>query len=45
MRSDVHDRPLDGAALLAEVGSPVHGAALLFVGTVREVNDGRAIAR
>ena len=44
MRSDVHDRPLDGAALLAEVGSPVHGAALLFVGTVREVNDGRAVS-
>jgi molybdopterin synthase catalytic subunit len=44
MRSDVHDRPLDGAALLAEVGSPVHGAAILFVGTVREVNDGRAVS-
>jgi molybdopterin synthase catalytic subunit len=43
MRTDVHERPLDGAALLAEVASPRHGAALLFVGTVREVNDGRAV--
>ena len=43
MRSAVHDRPIDVGALLAEVGAPANGAALLFVGTVRDVNDGRAV--
>ncbi len=43
MRSDVHERPIDVAALLAEVASPANGAAILFVGTVRDVNDGRAV--
>ncbi|HEX6058553.1 MAG TPA: molybdenum cofactor biosynthesis protein MoaE, partial [Gemmatimonadaceae bacterium] len=43
MRSAIVERPLDAAALLAEVGSPANGAAVLFVGTVRDVNDGRAV--
>ena len=43
VRSAVHDRAIDLAALLAEVSGPSNGAALLFVGTVRDVNDGRAV--
>src|SRR4051812_7105531 len=34
---------IDPAAVLAEVASPAHGASLLFVGTVREVNDGKPV--
>jgi molybdopterin synthase catalytic subunit len=43
MRSALVDRPIDITALLAEVSAARHGAALLFVGTVRDVNDGRAV--
>jgi molybdopterin synthase catalytic subunit len=43
MRSAIVDRPIDSAALLAEVARHANGAAILFVGTVREVNDGRAV--
>ena len=43
MRSALVDAPLDPARLLAEVSAPSNGAALLFVGTVREVNEGRAV--
>ena len=43
MRSAIVERPRDPPALLAEVSSPANGAAVLFVGTVREVNDGRAV--
>jgi molybdopterin synthase catalytic subunit len=35
--------PIDPAALLQSVASPRHGAILLFLGVVREVNDGRAV--
>src|ERR1041385_1784504 len=34
---------IDTAAVLREVESPAHGAAILFVGNVREVNDGRPV--
>ena len=43
MRVDLVPRALDPAALLAEVSAPANGAAVLFVGTVREVNEGRAV--
>jgi molybdopterin synthase catalytic subunit len=43
MRTAVLDRALDPAALLAEVQRSANGASILFVGTVREVNDGRAV--
>jgi molybdopterin synthase catalytic subunit len=43
IRSALVDRPLDAAALLAEVSGRSCGAALLFVGTVREENDGRPV--
>jgi molybdopterin synthase catalytic subunit len=42
-RVAVITEPIDTAAVLREVESPAHGAAILFVGTVREVNDGRPV--
>jgi molybdopterin synthase catalytic subunit len=35
--------PIDFAALLQSVAGPRHGAILLFLGVVREVNDGRPV--
>lgn len=35
---------IDSTSLLADVSSDAHGAAILFVGTVREQNDGRAVS-
>jgi molybdopterin synthase catalytic subunit len=43
MRAAIVDRPLDPGALLAEVSSNANGATVLFVGTVREVNEGRVV--
>ena len=43
MRTAVVDRPLDVAALVAEVTAPANGALSLFIGTVRDVNDERAV--
>ncbi len=44
MRAAIVERPIDVTALLAEVASPAHGASSLFLGTVRDVNDGRAVS-
>lgn len=44
MRTAVVRTPLDPAAALAEVGSVANGASILFVGTVRELNEGRAVS-
>jgi molybdopterin synthase catalytic subunit len=43
MRAAIVDRPIDAAALLAEAARTANGATALFVGTVRDVNDGRAV--
>ena len=43
MRTAIVTSPLDPSALLAEVSSPRNGAAVLFVGTVRDLNDGRDV--
>lgn len=43
MRTAIVSQPLDPAQLLAEVTSPASGASVLFVGTVRESNEGRAV--
>ncbi|MFL5575431.1 MAG: molybdenum cofactor biosynthesis protein MoaE [Gemmatimonadaceae bacterium] len=43
MRADVVERPIDPAALLREVASDASGATSLFVGTVRDVNEERAV--
>ena len=36
-------RPIDAASLLAEMQDPANGATVLFLGHVRDVNDGRAV--
>lgn len=44
MRTEiVHSRPLDVAAIIAEVTAPSNGAVSVFVGTVRETNQGRPV--
>lgn len=43
MRSALVRRPIDPAALLAEAQRSRNGASVLFVGTVRDVNDGRPV--
>lgn len=43
MRAAIVRAPLDPAALLAEVATFANGATILFVGTVREVNQGQAV--
>lgn len=44
MRTALVDTALDTAALLSEVSRNSNGAAVLFVGTVRDVNDGRPVS-
>jgi molybdopterin synthase catalytic subunit len=44
MRTAIVERPIDPAALVAEVSGVTNGATLLFVGTVRETNDGRDVS-
>ena len=44
MRTAVVDAPINATTLIAEVSRNANGAALLFIGTVREVNDGRAVS-
>ena len=43
MRSAIVTRALDPAALVAEASGSRHGAVVLFVGTVRDMNDGRPV--
>jgi molybdopterin synthase catalytic subunit len=43
LRGAIVKRRIDPALLLAEVSSNANGAAILFVGTVREVNEGRSV--
>ena len=43
MRTAIVTHAIDAAALLSEVGSPAHGAISLFLGTVRETHEGRAV--
>lgn len=43
MRSAIVDRVIDPAALTAEVAGDGNGAAILFLGTVRESNEGRGV--
>lgn len=43
MYSAIVDSRIDVSALLARVASDSNGAAVLFIGTVRDVNDGRAV--
>ena len=43
MRVALVDRPIDPAALIAEASDDSCGAASVFLGCVRNVNDGRAV--
>src|SRR4249920_811725 len=43
MRTAIVDAPIDTAALIRDVGRSANGATLLFIGTVRDVNDGRPV--
>jgi molybdopterin synthase catalytic subunit len=43
MRAAIVRAKLEPAAVLAEVASVANGASILFVGTVREMNEGRAV--
>jgi molybdopterin synthase catalytic subunit len=43
IRTAIVRHVIDVAALLAEVQDAANGATLLFLGQVREVNDGRAV--
>jgi len=36
--------PIDASALIERVSRPANGAVLLFIGVVRDVNDGRAVS-
>ena len=42
-RSSLVSRPIDAASLIAEVSGDDRGAVSLFVGTVRDTNDGRPV--
>lgn len=42
-RCAVVEHAIDIAALIAEVSNERHGAVATFIGTVRNVNDGRAV--
>lgn len=44
MRTAIVERPLDACALLDEIAHPRNGASVLFVGTVRDVNDGAPVS-
>ena len=44
MRTAIVDHPIDHASIIDEVGKHANGATLLFLGTVRELNDGRAVS-
>ena len=44
MRAAIVRTRIDLSALLEEVASPAAGATILFVGTVRETNEGRAVS-
>lgn len=43
MRSAIIERVIDPAALIAEVAARGNGATILFLGTVRDSNEGRAV--
>jgi molybdopterin synthase catalytic subunit len=43
-RSSIVTREIDPASLIGEVGSPQLGAISVFIGTVRDVNDGRSVS-
>jgi molybdopterin synthase catalytic subunit len=43
-RASIVTGEIDPGSLINEVGAPQHGATSLFIGTVREVNEGRSVS-
>lgn len=43
MRTAIVERPLDACKLLEEVANARNGATVVFVGTVRDMNDGEQV--
>jgi molybdopterin synthase catalytic subunit len=43
-RASIVTSEIDPGSLINEVGAPQHGAISLFIGTVREVNEGRSVS-
>ncbi len=43
-RTAIVERPIDAAALLDEIADPGHGAAVLFIGNVRDLNDAKPVS-
>jgi len=43
LRAEIVERPIDAAAVIASVADVRAGATSLFLGTVRDTNDGRAV--
>lgn len=43
MRTAIVEHQIDAAALTAEVASTANGATVVFIGTVRDMNDGRSV--
>ena len=43
MRTALVDRPIDVASLIDEAGDDSCGAITVFLGCVRDVNDGRSV--
>lgn len=44
MRVAIVERPIDGVGLLGEASRATNGAAILFIGTVRDTSDGQCVA-
>ena len=44
MHTAIVDAPIDVGALLQRVANNANGATVLFIGTVRDVNDGRPVS-
>lgn len=45
MRTAIVEQTIDPAALLHEIAQPRFGATVLFLGTVRDMNDGAEVER
>lgn len=43
MHSAILDHPIDVSSIIERVGNTANGAVVLFLGNVREVNDGRDV--
>jgi len=43
MKTWITDAPIEAAAVLAAIGASTDGAAAMFLGTVRDHNDGRRV--